>query len=171
MSKIIVEKIMAHAMADINRHEVEARLPDLFKRIQDGFRSSPLLAGQEGLAELAFLITGFRPRTTNQKIVPFEVFEVMSKAEQRVVKTALCMMSGNGSAYGCTSMAEGAVAFDFNTCRIADENAAAEFISREVASWDDTSVCNWINSYLGAGAYPKFFTELDRTVSSQVAKK
>lgn len=167
--KVITAALVARALADINRKENEAKLPEQFKAAQDAFKNNTNLANREDLADLHGLITGFRPRTTNQRIVPFEVFEVVSPAEQRVIKTAICMASANGVAYGCASMAEGAIRYDEKTCQFASPENAEAFIKHEVNSWDDTTVLKWVNSALGADALPKFLTEIERTSAAQLA--
>lgn len=152
-------------MADINRSKNEASMPENLRRIQDAFRNSPTLAGWEQGAELCGLITGFRPRTSNVKVAPFEVFAVMSKAEQRVVKFALVMAVAGGASYGCTGLSENALPYSADTCRIATEEEAYAFIQTEVSTWEDASVLNWVNTKLGATYFPQFFGELERTIA------
>lgn len=149
---------------DINRAQNEAQMPERFRRIQDAFRNSPTLAGQEALAELCGLITGFRPRTTNCKVAPFEVFGVMSKAEQRVVKFAMCLVNASGTSYGVSSLSENNMPYQPETCRLATPEEAKAFIEQEVASWEDAALLTWINQKLGAAYYPLFFNELDRSI-------
>lgn len=169
--KLLINQLVARATADVNRAQMEARLPEQFRTIQEAFKNDALLAGQEGLASLCFAITGFRPRTTNQKILPFEVFEVMSKAEQRVTKTALCMSSVGGVAYGCSGLAEAYVQYSPDTCRIAEEEAAKKFIASEVASWEDGAVISWLTRNLGSTAPTQFIADLERNIAGIVAKK
>lgn len=171
MSKNIVNLLVQRAMVDTNRRENEAKMPTELKTIQDRFYNDPLLAGNEALAAIVELIIGFRPRTTNQKIVPFEVFEVMSKAEQRVIQTAICLAAGNGTAFGCTGLNQVYVKFEESVCRVAAPADAKKFIEQEVAGWEDGSLLLWINSQLGAASYPKFFNELERTAAPTMVKK
>lgn len=171
MSKLLVNQIVARATADINRSTKEASMPENLRRIQDAFRNSTALAGREDLAEIVMLLTGFRPRTSNVKVAPFEVFAVMSKAEQRVVKFAICMANANGNSYGCSGMTEGNLCYDANTCRLATEEEATKFIAEEVATWEDSAVLNWINLKLGAAYYPAFFAELERQAPKTVSSK
>ena len=162
MSKTIVSQIVNRAEQDVNRVANEATLPESLRRIQDGFRNSAALAGDEKLAELTGLITGFRPRTTACVIAPFEVFAVMSKAEQRVVRFALCMANVKAAAYGCSALSDGAIVFDANTCRVATEEEALAFIASTVSGWEDAAVLCWVNNNLGAAYLSGFLAELER---------
>jgi hypothetical protein len=164
MSKIIVSQIVNRAISDIDRKAKEASMPEQFKRIQDAFSNDALLVNQEGLAALCGLITGFRPRTQNNKVAPFEVFAVVSKAETRVIKFALCVYAAGGSSYGISSMAEGNVQYQADTCRLATAEEADKFITEEVASWEDTALLIWVNTRLGANYLTPFLAEMDRQV-------
>lgn len=168
--KLLVNQLVARANQSIDRQANEAKMPENFRRIQDAFKNNALLSGQESLAELCGLITGFRPRTSSCKVAPFEVFALMSKAEQRVTKFALCMVSVNGSVFGCTGLNEAYLQYAPDTCRLATAEEATKFITEEVSTWEDVAVLNWINSKLGANYYQLFFGELDRQIPTAASK-
>ena len=170
MSKLIVNQIIAKATLDINRKKNESKMPEKFRKIQDAFRTNPALQNQEAYAELVGLLTGFRPRTSRSKIVPFEVFALINKSDKAQVKLALCVATAGEQSYGCSSTAEAHLVFDCATCRLATPEEALKFISEEVSTWDDTSFMNWINLKLGGGQYfHQFFAELERIVPEEKA--
>jgi len=171
MSKLIVAQVLEKARYDVNRVANEAKLPPQFKRISDAFQNNPNLQNQEGLADLCGLITGYRPRAMFSKIAPFQVFAVMSKAEQRVTKFAICMIASSGSAYGCSSLSENNVPFTVDTCRLATPEEATAFIESEVASWEDNALLTWINAKLGSNYFQVFFNELERTIPTEVTDR
>ena len=166
MSKLLVSALVARAISDIDRKAQEVNMPENLKRIQDAFSNSPALQNQEGLAELCGLITGFKPRTQRNVVQPFEVFVVLSKAEQRIVKTVLCLYASGGNSYGCSSLNDNNTAYTAETCRLATADEAKAFISQEVATWEDSALLVWVNTKLGANYLQPFMMELDRQMPS-----
>lgn len=168
--KDMINRVIERAMADADRKANESRLPENVRNLQQGFTNDPLLSGNESFAALVGLITGFRPRTTNQKVVPFEVFAVMSKAEQRVVKYAMCVACLSGASYAVTHLSEGAVMYADDTCRAATKDEAEAFVKDVVSGWNDEALMGWIIKNLGNNYVLPFMTELGRGVAAHAKK-
>ena len=114
-------------------------------RLQECFTNVAVLGGNEALSELAYAITGFKPRTTLTRVVPFEVFYVGGN----INRTALCVYAQGNQVYGCLSPLEGRVSWDA-TCRLATKEETEAFLEQNVRFWNDAAFMQWFATNVGA---------------------